>query len=548
MILTKISMPCSLDDLSVVSENRKSGDSNSIDIDNFFLDLYNKQKKFLSMFSTLETTQTDSLDSIKKMTLASFVNPESFVNEISSETKNDAQILSIQPQETSQVHPESFISQFQSNKLSEPLEQNYKDNPAEVSKHGKSADSNFDDLDNSSVNFDEKKKNFLSMLSLLETTQTDSLDSTEKMTMASSESFISQIQSNKLSEPLERTSKEGSYNDISTIDSEDMIIKGQETERIEPGRNEPQKITEQFIKAVKPSVMTDFNCSTEDTTKAQIIKEIADNTIGKFKQESANESLPVDFDLVASDVAGKTHNVMYPKRQAEHTGQKPGAMNLLQEDGLISSYYYGGTTITIDAAGVMTDEGDFLKHKVIEPDSSNSALNISTETKPGKTFQLNSVSNEIRISDKSFRAEVLNQVVEKISPGLKARQSEIRIDLKPESLGQLRLHVTMDQNLVNVKILAENGLVKEMIENQVTLLKTELLQLGIKIDKINVDLLMTGGSNLADTQHDGSGFKRGSKEFEAGDWQKEFRTDLEILESDHTRAYDRNNSAVNCFA
>ncbi len=514
MILTKISVtPNSKDQLSEVFQNRRSTDSNFDDLINLSDD-FDEKKNFISMLSLLESTQTDSLDTAEKIPTAS---------------------------------SESLINQIQSKKLSEPLEQNSKDDLMKTSKLRRSTDSNFDDLSNLSDDFDEKK-NFISMLSLLESRQTDRLDTAEKIPTASSESIISQIQSKKLSEPLEQNSKEGIYNDIETIDFEGMIIKGQKIEVIEPARNETQKITEQFIKTVKQPVMTDYNYSAEDTTVAEITTEkVKNNTIGGFRQESAKEILLMDFDLVVSGIADKTHDLIYPKRQAEHITQKPGEMNLQQEDTLISNYYHGGMTITGDTAGIMKNEGDLLKNKVMELDSSNSVLNIITETKPVKTFQWNPVSNEILTNNRSFRAELLNQVVEKISSFLKGGQSEIRIDIKPESLGHLLLHVSMNQNLVNVKILAEKNLVKEMIENQVSLLKTELLQLGIKIDKVNVDLLMPGGSDLAFTQNDESGFKKATKEFEARIWQKE-SGDVEISESDHMMVNERSNSAVNCFA
>ncbi len=48
--------------------------------------------------------------------------------------------------------------------------------------------------------------------------------------------------------------------------------------------------------------------------------------------------------------------------------------------------------------------------------------------------------------------------MDKTSTSLKSGQSEIRIDLKPESLGHLRLHVLTDHQQVTVKILAENPL------------------------------------------------------------------------------------------
>ena len=117
-------------------------------------------------------------------------------------------------------------------------------------------------------------------------------------------------------------------------------------------------------------------------------------------------------------------------------------------------------------------------------------------------------SIEIRPADQSFQAEILKQVVEKSASTLKSGQSEIRIDLKPESLGHLRLHISMENQQVTVKILAENTQVKEMIERQAYLIKNELQHQGIKVDAVNVDMLMSGGSDFASSHHEEAAFRQ----------------------------------------
>ncbi len=98
--------------------------------------------------------------------------------------------------------------------------------------------------------------------------------------------------------------------------------------------------------------------------------------------------------------------------------------------------------------------------------------------------------------------------MEKTSTSLKSGQSEIRIDLKPESLGHLRLHVLTDHQQVTVKILAENPQVKEMIENQASLIKNELQHQGIHVNTVKVEMLMSGGSDFAYPQHEGTAFRQ----------------------------------------
>ncbi len=147
-----------------------------------------------------------------------------------------------------------------------------------------------------------------------------------------------------------------------------------------------------------------------------------------------------------------------------------------------------------------------------EPESGDLSVNFSREGQMEKTSWVNPSPNESRPEGQSFHAEVLKQIVEKTSTNLKSGQSEIRIDLKPESLGHLRLHVSSDHQQVTVKILAENTQVKEMIENQASLIKNELQQQGIHVNTVKVDMLMSGGSDFAYSQHEGTAFKQARHE------------------------------------
>ncbi len=150
--------------------------------------------------------------------------------------------------------------------------------------------------------------------------------------------------------------------------------------------------------------------------------------------------------------------------------------------------------------------------QIPEPESGEMTVNFSSQGHMEKIFLANPSKNDVRTEDSPFHAEVLKQVVEKTSIDMKSGQSEIRIDLKPESLGHLRLHVSMEQQQVTVKILAENTRVKEMIENQSSLIKNELQQQGIHVHTVKVDMLMSGGSDFAYSQHEGAAFKQARHE------------------------------------
>ncbi len=193
------------------------------------------------------------------------------------------------------------------------------------------------------------------------------------------------------------------------------------------------------------------------------------------------------------------------------------------------------------------EAGDFFKPPKSE--SEELAVNFSRGGQMEKASSVNPSPKVTPPEDPSFHAEVLKQIMEKTSTNLKLGQSEIRIDLKPESLGHLRLHVSTDHQQVTVKILAENPQVKEMIENQSSLIKNELQQQGIHVTSVKVDMLMSGGSDFAYSQHEGTAFKQARHEPAYGGSGKDPIDDSASKEPDSLNQVNRRGgSIVNYFA
>jgi len=87
-----------------------------------------------------------------------------------------------------------------------------------------------------------------------------------------------------------------------------------------------------------------------------------------------------------------------------------------------------------------------------------------------------------------LRNQAMDQIVRKAAIFLRNGQHEARIELKPEFLGHIRMQVISDNHLVTVKILAQHGFVKDMIESNVHQLKADLQQQGLEIDKLEVSV------------------------------------------------------------
>ena len=117
---------------------------------------------------------------------------------------------------------------------------------------------------------------------------------------------------------------------------------------------------------------------------------------------------------------------------------------------------------------------------------------------------------------KPASAEVLPQIIDKALLTLRKGQSEMRISLKPESLGRINLKIVTDNHHVLVKIIAENPHVKELIENNLHHLKADLGNHGLAIDKF--DVFMAGDFNRnSGKEGNNEFFKMKNRKYSGGD-------------------------------
>lgn len=82
--------------------------------------------------------------------------------------------------------------------------------------------------------------------------------------------------------------------------------------------------------------------------------------------------------------------------------------------------------------------------------------------------------------------EVIDQIVEYTRINLSQDTKSIEMQLNPENLGKVYLHVTEKQGTVTAQLTAQNENIKEALVQQAAILKENLNQQGIKVDAVEV--------------------------------------------------------------
>jgi hypothetical protein len=120
------------------------------------------------------------------------------------------------------------------------------------------------------------------------------------------------------------------------------------------------------------------------------------------------------------------------------------------------------------------------------PDGDNKRFDLSVTRQPDTAGRAAATRMDAESPPKSIQNEIADQVVKKAAIHLKEGRSSFRIDLKPASMGHIRLQISTEANRVALRITAALPMVKEIIENNIGHLKTELQVHGLEIDEFGV--------------------------------------------------------------
>jgi flagellar hook-length control protein FliK len=255
------------------------------------------------------------------------------------------------------------------------------------------------------------------------------------------------------------------------------------------------------------------------TTRSSVLKDAFASNLDSQKVSSDNRVMDT---IVPEEVSSSLHDDI---EKAQPSKSKPASFSSMKDSSIIDgvAVQSAETSNTADkeySRSFMTAENPDNAGRSENDDpiqSSNPkfediAVNFAKEGDFAKMSKVDAASTIPLRENRVSQTEIVEQIMEKSVADIKSGRSEIRIDLKPENLGHIRLHVMTEQQHVSVKILAENAQVKEMIESQVSYIKNELQNQGINVNNVKVDFLTSGGSDFAYSQNESSAFRQARQE------------------------------------
>ncbi|MEJ2157569.1 MAG: flagellar hook-length control protein FliK [Desulfobacteraceae bacterium] len=168
------------------------------------------------------------------------------------------------------------------------------------------------------------------------------------------------------------------------------------------------------------------------------------------------------------------------------------------------------TGFTDSSAETTTDSNDLLtKADTVHRESINGSI---TKTRAPVSERMEGVSGGKETNPapaQNLQTNVIRQIVQQMTLHSQGRQSTMTIKLKPEFLGQVQMQISTDHHQVMVRMATESMAVKEMVEQGLQHLKTELQQHGLQIDKF--DVFVANDNDMSKQGKDWAGFRQGFK-------------------------------------
>ncbi|MGM0409706.1 MAG: flagellar hook-length control protein FliK, partial [Bacillota bacterium] len=149
----------------------------------------------------------------------------------------------------------------------------------------------------------------------------------------------------------------------------------------------------------------------------------------------------------------------------------------------------------------LTNEQNSVKR--VEMNNSSSFNNFFNNGEDGNlnlNFNLQNLSQMTQSSDSNlvqnnsqFQSAVLNstqltkQITDKIKVLDNPAKNQIKIQLEPEFLGKLKMDVKVDGSKINARFMVDNVLVKNHLDQNISLLRSSLSEQGFNIDNIEIE-------------------------------------------------------------
>jgi len=246
-----------------------------------------------------------------------------------------------------------------------------------------------------------------------------------------------------------------------------------------------------------------------ETKAAQALSQTAQNAEAQAPANGNTETVSQQMTAIANDDSipkehQKTdggHQVNKGNPAVQNGAQQPAAANLeaqadtTGEQGEKHESHENGQQVAAVANDPhsLNQSNDLGKFDTIQNGQHNqvtAAGNTTGARGAQETAQADSTDAHIRLASGETVSEksILEQITGRIQLQAHDGRSQIKIDLHPQELGKVKLHMVVEDSKVHVHLQAQSSQVQDVLESHLAKLRESFAQQGLKLDQVRVSV------------------------------------------------------------
>ncbi|HBF36640.1 MAG TPA: hypothetical protein DDW50_04900 [Firmicutes bacterium] len=262
-------------------------------------------------------------------------------------------------------------------------------------------------------------------------------------------------------------------------------------------------------------VGSEINATVQNTSSTEIQDKSTETANSKTTEGTSDKLVAIQTPLTGSkadttfnpaNVVLKDTNGAAPLKLDSETSQSAMADKGTQLNN----------SVPVSQASAANGKGQTLNLPVIQTQLSVSnqtdksrndpAMALSVEQPHPSDTSVMATAN-IGTSEPIKKDDLFAQIVEKAKVSLNHGNGEMEVNLKPDHLGKLHLKISVENQLVTAKFVAESQQVKEIIETNLNQLRRNLQDNGIQVDQLMVSVgQQQNEGSFQNSSHNSGGF------------------------------------------
>lgn len=197
-----------------------------------------------------------------------------------------------------------------------------------------------------------------------------------------------------------------------------------------------------------------------------------ENVVEKLTETVNNETIVTADEMPEFEVVQKTEvkdsdNVRSVEVKGEETAEET---------------FFTSEKITIESDSAETDSDS---NQFDKKDHESVARNIIHNISDAVTAAVEHTADVSEVN-RVDGVDIVRQIIDSVRVNVTEKLQSLEINLNPENLGKLNLVVAAKDGIITASITTQNEAVKNAIENQITMLKEQLNNQGIKVQEVEV--------------------------------------------------------------